>query len=216
MSNESLRLEWIDPAELQSNPANWRTHPAPQVQALADVIKEVGWAGALLYNERTKRLVDGHARRDLFAGQKVPVLIGSWDEATEAKILATLDPIAAMAQADAGKLDALLREVTTGSEALQGMLAGLAASAGVIPPEVGSGLEAKVHQQSLSDRFLVPPFSVLDARQGYWQERKRAWLSLGIQSELGRGGQHDKHDGVGEGQGTIGAGPESSMLRERE
>jgi hypothetical protein len=40
----------------------------------------------------------------------------------------------------------------------------------------------------LSEQFLVPPFSVLDARQGYWQERKRAWLSLGIQSELGRGG----------------------------
>jgi len=40
---------------------------------------------------------------------------------------------------------------------------------------------------TLADRFIVPPFSVLDARQGYWQDRKRAWLSLGIQSELGRG-----------------------------
>lgn len=39
----------------------------------------------------------------------------------------------------------------------------------------------------LSQTFLVPPFSVLDARQGYWQTRKRAWLSLGIRSELGRG-----------------------------
>jgi hypothetical protein len=38
----------------------------------------------------------------------------------------------------------------------------------------------------LSDRFLVPPFTVLDARQGYWQARKREWLSLGIRSELGR------------------------------
>lgn len=43
---------------------------------------------------------------------------------------------------------------------------------------------------TLSDRFLVPPFSVLDARQGYWQERKRQWLALGIKSELGRGGGH--------------------------
>lgn len=43
-------------------------------------------------------------------------------------------------------------------------------------------------RKTLSDRFLVPPFSVLDARQGYWQDRKRAWLSLGIESELGRGG----------------------------
>ncbi len=32
-----------------------------------------------------------------------------------------------------------------------------------------------------------PPFSVLEARQGYWQQRKRKWLRLGIQSELGRG-----------------------------
>ena len=40
---------------------------------------------------------------------------------------------------------------------------------------------------TLVELFGAPPFSVLDARQGYWQERKRAWLALGIQSELGRG-----------------------------
>ncbi len=40
---------------------------------------------------------------------------------------------------------------------------------------------------TLAERFLVPPFSVLDARQGYWQARKSAWIALGIQSELGRG-----------------------------
>jgi hypothetical protein len=39
----------------------------------------------------------------------------------------------------------------------------------------------------LSDKFLAPPFSVLDARQGYWKERKRQWLAMGIQSEVGRG-----------------------------
>ena len=41
---------------------------------------------------------------------------------------------------------------------------------------------------SLADKFIVPPFSVLDARGGVWQDRKRRWLSLGIKSELGRGG----------------------------
>lgn len=40
---------------------------------------------------------------------------------------------------------------------------------------------------SLADRFGVPPFSVLDRRSGDWQERKRRWLSMGIESELGRG-----------------------------
>jgi len=39
----------------------------------------------------------------------------------------------------------------------------------------------------LIDRFLVPPFSVLDTKQGYWQDRKRHWQALGIKSELGRG-----------------------------
>ena len=41
---------------------------------------------------------------------------------------------------------------------------------------------------TLSDRFVMPPFSVLDARQGYWQERKKVWLAKGIKSEIGRGG----------------------------
>ena len=45
----------------------------------------------------------------------------------------------------------------------------------------------KIPSNLLSDRFLVPPFSVLDTKQGYWQERKRNWVSLGIKSELGRG-----------------------------
>lgn len=48
-------------------------------------------------------------------------------------------------------------------------------------------LEDNIARASLAERFVVPPFSVLDARQGYWQERKRAWLALGIESELGRG-----------------------------
>ena len=40
--------------------------------------------------------------------------------------------------------------------------------------------------KKLSERFIVPPFSVLDTKQGYWQDRKNWWLSLGIKSELGR------------------------------
>src|SRR5215472_8097602 len=111
-----LRLEWRTPAELAENPRNWRTHPAVQLTALADVMAEVGWAGACLFNERTGRLIDGHLRRQLAQDQgceRIPVLIGSWDEATEAKILATLDPIGELAEADSSKLEALLREVST-------------------------------------------------------------------------------------------------------
>ncbi len=39
---------------------------------------------------------------------------------------------------------------------------------------------------NVAERFIIPPFSILDAKQGRWQDRKRAWLSLGIKSEEGR------------------------------
>lgn len=38
----------------------------------------------------------------------------------------------------------------------------------------------------MADRFLAAPFSLLDARSGWWRDRKAAWLATGIQSELGR------------------------------
>lgn len=40
---------------------------------------------------------------------------------------------------------------------------------------------------SIERRFLIPPFSVLDTRQGRWQKRKQYWLGMGIRSEDGRG-----------------------------
>jgi len=38
----------------------------------------------------------------------------------------------------------------------------------------------------LSRDFLFPPFSVWNTREGQWQNRKRRWIKLGIESELGR------------------------------
>ena len=50
----------------------------------------------------------------------------------------------------------------------------------------GGSAAAAEGRTTLAERFGVPPFSILDARQGYWRERKRAWLAQGIQGELGR------------------------------
>lgn len=38
----------------------------------------------------------------------------------------------------------------------------------------------------IAERFLFPPFTILDAKQGEWQDRKRAWVSVGISGEVGR------------------------------
>lgn len=57
------------------------------------------------------------------------------------------------------------------------------------------GRSLKSGQRSvLGKRFRWPPFSVLNAREGDWQDRKRSWISLGIRSELGRGEQLTVND----------------------
>lgn len=126
-----LRLEWVDPSTLTENPANWRTHPEQQTEALGATLDAVGWAGACLFNERTGRLIDGHARRNLAIVRKegeVPVLIGSWTEDEERLILATLDPLASMAAVDETALKDLLDSIHTQDEVLNAMLDELAAS----------------------------------------------------------------------------------------
>jgi len=127
-------LRRVKASELLPNPKNWRTHPVAQQDALKGILAEVGFAGAVLVRELddgSLMLIDGHMRAETTHDQEIPVLILDVDEAESDKLLATFDPIAAMAESDAHALDALLRNVDTGSEALSKMLAELAEGAGL-------------------------------------------------------------------------------------
>jgi hypothetical protein len=92
--------------------------------------------------------------------QEIPVLVLDVDEAEADKLLATIDPLAAMAEADAGKLDELLREIDTGSEALQEMLSKLAEDAGVL-----DGLDAK---EIVEDEVPEPPVDPITKPGDLW------------------------------------------------
>lgn len=46
---------------------------------------------------------------------------------------------------------------------------------GVSIPDVNPSDKASL---DLQETFIIPPFTVLDSRQGYWQDRKRAWTTL--------------------------------------
>jgi DNA modification methylase len=121
-----LRLEWRKASELQDNPHNWRKHPASQTRGLKAVLDKVGWAGAVLYNETTGHLIDGHLRKAVSGDQEVPVLVGKWSEEQEKVILATLDPIAAMAEADKGILKAILDATGPQGDEIDHLLASVA------------------------------------------------------------------------------------------
>lgn len=77
--------------------------------------------------------------------------------------------------AQAAPQDALRLRKPSNKDAVHGRVFNAA------PPEV------KNQNGALSEYFGLAPFSVLSARSGWWQNRKRAWIDLGIKSEVGRG-----------------------------
>ncbi len=126
-------LRRVKASEILPNPANWRTHPKAQQDAMRGILAEVGIADALLVRETPAglQLIDGHLRADVAPDSEWPVLVLDVDDKEAAKLLATVDPLAAMAETDPAKLEELLRQIDTDSEALQQMLAELAAEAGL-------------------------------------------------------------------------------------
>ena len=147
------------PDQLLANPENWRIHPKPQQDALAGVLDQVGWVQDVIVNQRTGHVVDGHLRVSLAISREeasVPVVYVDLDEHEERLILATLDPLAAMAATDSTKLDELLREVSTGDAALQAMLDGLAQSAGIVPGDVEAPDDFGAYGEDLETEYRCP------------------------------------------------------------
>jgi len=133
--NRITGLEYVASKDLTPHPGNWREHGKAQTEALRGVLAEVGIAGALLAyrserNGGALTVIDGHLRKDA-APQKWPVLVLDVDDGEADYLLATHDPLAAMATADAAALDALLSSVNSGEAAVQKMLAELAAQSSV-------------------------------------------------------------------------------------
>lgn len=121
-------LRRVRAGDLLPNPRNWRTHPRAQQDALRGILSEIGYVDALLARDTPGglMLIDGHLRAEITPDSEVPVLVLDVTEAEATTILATLDPLAAMAGTDNTALDAILRDVQTGSDAVQQMLAELA------------------------------------------------------------------------------------------
>lgn len=121
-----------------ANPLNYRVHPERQRKAVQASLRELGWIGVVVENKTTGRLIDGHERvwQALKNNEPVPYIEVELSEEEEKLALAVFDPITYMAETDSAVLDALLREVNTGEEALQELLASMAEDAGLVPPNV--------------------------------------------------------------------------------
>jgi len=123
-------LRRVPASELIPNPHNWRQHPTAQWSAVRGVLDEIGFADALIARETPLglQLIDGHLRAEVMGAALVPVLIVDLDQAEADQLLATLDPLAAMATRNQESLSALLERVQFDSEAVNEMLANLVAN----------------------------------------------------------------------------------------
>lgn len=169
---------------------NSRTHSDTQVAQIAASIKEFGWTNPILV-DGTNGIIAGHGR--LLAARKlgyeeVPTIeLADLTENQKKAYIIADNKLALNAGWDDDLLKIELQELLSEGFAIdilgfdQSELDDLFGKEEEEPKEgTGAG--------SLAGRFLIPPFSVLNAREGWWQDRKRAWLALGIKSEEGRGG----------------------------
>jgi hypothetical protein len=103
---------------------NWRRHPAEQREALEAILDDVGFARSLLAYELPDgrlKLIDGHLRADLDPEALVTVEVLDVGDEEARKLLLTIDPLAALAQADQQTLEALRQVTETDQAALAGL-----------------------------------------------------------------------------------------------
>lgn len=192
------RIKDLDPA-----PYNPRTISDDAFDGLGYSLEAFGDISGIVFNRRTRHLVAGHQRvRALYekhgnlaikggeirtpGGEVFRLRVVDWDEAKEKAA-----NVAANSQLLAGEFTSDLSMVIGDVNLELGDLA-----VQLRFDDLQLDIEHAIRMQAyarpgadsvpLQDRFLAPPFSVLDARQGYWQERKRYWIGMGIRSELGR------------------------------
>ncbi len=131
----------VPPADLVPNPRNWRSHPPEQQRALAGALAEVGWVAEVLVNRTTGNVVDGHLRIELALARDEPTVPVTYVELTEDEerlVLASLDPLAAMATAEQEQLAALLAGLEPADAALGALLEDLASEYEIESDPVGT------------------------------------------------------------------------------
>ena len=129
MKDRVKELRRVRAGDLLPNSAQWRVHNKAQTDAMRGVLEEIGFAGAALAYENAEGqlvLCDGHLRSSLDKNAVIPVLVLDVNEDEAKKLLATYDPLSAMAQHDQEALLSLLDSVRFQSQAVNDMLEALA------------------------------------------------------------------------------------------
>jgi DNA modification methylase len=212
--NTEWRIEQVALSEVVRWPRNPKLHAESDLDAS---MERFGFVAPGLRDEGTGRLVFGHGRVDSLVRRKAaglppperitvresdgewlfPIIRGvRFKSAAEAEAYLLADNRIAELGGWSKDLGSFLARAQADTEAgLKGVGWSATDAADIIRranedtgggPSQGDKPDPTI-RQTLAARFGVPPFTVLDARQGYWLRRKKLWRSLGFQGALGRG-----------------------------
>lgn len=181
---------------------NPKLHGEEQLAKLVASLREFGWTFPILIDEAGE-VIAGHGR--LLAAQRILKYgwtIRGWPDTGTAPVLMKAGLSESQKRAYRILDNRIAEESGWDKDLLALELDGLSdaefdlALTGFDAAEIGQITKALTEEspeqkreaarQSLADRFLIAPFSVLDARRGWWKDRKDAWLKFGLRSEAGR------------------------------
>jgi len=152
----------VKASELHPAPHNWREHSDQQRDALRGILAEIGYAEALIARERKDgrlELVNGHLRAETTPDMEVPVLILDVSAEEAAILLATMDPIGQMAEANTAALAKLLEGQEPQDANLRELLEDLAPE--TIEAIAGSGDKPRAGTEG-EDRMPLRPHEHYD------------------------------------------------------
>jgi len=186
--------------ELHPYARNSRTHPEEQIEQIMGSIRRFGFTIPILVSE-DGTIIAGHGRLEAATRlglPEVPVMVArGWSEDMARAYTIADNRLAETSAWDDELLRLELRDL--GIDEDSGLmfdmgfndddLNAILGAAAVEAENEGDGASANRAEAraTLAEQFGAVPFSVLNAREGWWMDRKRAWLSLGIRSEVGRG-----------------------------
>lgn len=170
-----MEIKFFDIADLKPYANNPRINDKA-VKYVANSIKEFGFKVPIVIDQNHE-IVCGHTRYKAciqLGIDKVPCIVA--DDLTEEQIKAYRiadNKVAEYSEWDLDLLEIELDDII-----------------GIDMEEMGFDFPEEKEEEEppkkLADEFIAPPLSILDTRQGYWQDRKREWKSLGLDSGVGR------------------------------
>lgn len=179
-----LKIEYLPIRELKPYDKNTRKHQKKDVGNIAKSIEKYGMCDAIGIWGEQNIIVEGHGRmlacKQLGMTEVPCVRLDHLTDEQRREYAIAHNATAELSEWDLDILPDELAELD---------LSDFDFDFGIDDEEEESETEYSAddtERKSLADRFIAPPFSILDTRQGYWQDRKRQWKDLGIKSDVGR------------------------------